>query len=105
MKEITVKELKSKLDNKEDIEIIDIREPYEVEIATMGAKLIPMGEITDRLDEVPKDKPVVVHCRSGARSASVIELLSQMHGYDNLINLKGGILDWAKEIDPSISTY
>ncbi len=105
MKEMTVKELKQKIDNNEDIEIIDVREPYEADLATLGAKLIPMGDVEDRVDEIPKNKPVVVHCRSGKRSASVIELLAAMHGFDNLYNLKGGILDWSKEIDSSIPTY
>ena len=105
MKEMTVKELKQKIDNNEDIEIIDVREPYEADLATLGAKLIPMGDVEDRVDEIPKNKPVVVHCRSGKRSASVIELLAAMHGFENLYNLKGGILDWSKEIDSSIPTY
>lgn len=105
MNEITVKELKEKIDSHEDIEIIDVREPYEAEISSIGAKLIPMGEIDQRKDEIPKDKPVVVHCRSGKRSASVIELLTAMYGYDNLYNLKGGIIAWADEIDPSLSTH
>lgn len=105
MNEITVKELKTKIDNNEDIEIIDVREPYEAELASIGAKLIPMGEIDERKGEIPMDKPVVVHCRSGKRSASVIELLTAMYGYDNLHNLKGGIIAWAEEIDPSLPTY
>lgn len=105
MKEIDVKELKQKIDNKEDIVIIDVREPYEADLATLGAKLIPMGEIDARRNEIPTDKPVVVHCRSGMRSASVIELLTSLYGFDNLYNLKGGIIAWSQEIDPSIPTY
>lgn len=105
MKEIDVKELKQKIDNKEDIVIIDVREPYEADLATLGAKLIPMGEIDARRNEIPTNKPVVVHCRSGMRSASVIELLTSLYGFDNLYNLKGGIIAWSQEIDPSIPTY
>ena len=105
MNKMTVKELKQKLDSGEQLKVIDIREPYEVEIASIGAQHIPMGEIVDRKDELPKDQPVVIHCRSGKRSAAVIETLNELHGFDNLYNLKGGINAWAEEIDPDIPTY
>ena len=105
MKEITVQELKEKMDNKEDFQLIDVREAYEVEIATIGAEHIPMGEIINRRDEISKDKPVIIHCRSGARSGNVINALEQNFGFSNLYNLKGGILAWANEIDDEIPTY
>lgn len=105
MKEISVKELKSKLDAKENIQVIDIREPYEAEICSIGAELIPMGEVVDQVDKIKKDIPVIVHCRSGKRSAAVIMALEQQFGFTNLYNLKGGILAWADEIDNSMSKY
>jgi adenylyltransferase/sulfurtransferase len=105
MKEITVQELKAKIDAKEDFQFIDVREPHEVEIAEIGAELIPMGEILGHVDKISRDKPVIIHCRSGARSGSVCQLLEKQHGFSNLYNLKGGILAWAREIDPSMATY
>lgn len=92
-------------DNNESFQLIDVREPHEADIASIGGELIPMGQIMDQSDKILKDKPVIVHCRSGARSASVILALEKQHGFTNLYNLKGGILAWAKEIDPSIATY
>ena len=105
MQEITVQQLKSMKDNKEDFQLIDVREEYEYEISEIGGELIPMGEVADNVDKISKDKKVVVHCRSGKRSASVIQMLEQAHGFKNLYNLKGGILAWADEIDNSVSKY
>ena len=105
MQEITVQQLKSMMDAKEDFQLIDVREEYEHEISTIGGELIPMGEVADNVDKISRDKKVVVHCRSGKRSASVIQMLEQAHGFKNLYNLKGGILAWADEIDNSVSKY
>lgn len=105
MKTITVKELKSKIDAKENIQIIDVREPYEAEICTIGGELIPMGEVIDSASKIKKDIPVIVHCRSGKRSAAVIHALESQLGYTNLINLEGGILAWADEVDSTMSKY
>ncbi len=105
MKSITVHELKQLIDSKEDFQLIDVREPFENEISTLNGLLIPMGEIADRYREIEKDKKVIVHCRSGARSANAIGFLEQQHGYTNLYNLTGGILAWATEIDPEMDTY
>lgn len=104
MKEITVTDLKSKIDSQEDIQLIDIREAYEQDICSIGGELIPMGEIMGSLDKISKEKPVVVHCRSGKRSAAIIMHLETM-GFENLYNLKGGILAWSDEIDSSIPKY
>lgn len=103
MQEITVQQLKSMMDNKEDFQLIDVREEYEHEAAQMGGELIPMGEVADNINKISRDKKVVVHCRSGKRSATVIQMLEQAHGFKNLYNLKGGIMAWAQEIDPSIT--
>jgi sulfur-carrier protein adenylyltransferase/sulfurtransferase len=105
MKEITVQELKAKMDAKEDFQFIDVREPHEVEIAEIGAELIPMGDILSQVDKISRDKMVVIHCRSGARSGTIVQALEAQHGFRNLYNLKGGILAWAREIDSSIPTY
>lgn len=103
MKEITPSELKQRIDKGEDIEIIDVRETYEHETSNIGGKNIPLYSLLSRLDEIPHDKTVVVHCRSGARSASAIIELERRYNYSNLYNLKGGIVAWANEVDPSIS--
>ena len=105
MKEVTPAELKKMLDDKEDFVLIDVREPHEAEIASIGGKLIPVATVFHNLHEIPKDKKVVIHCRSGARSGSVILALEQREGYTNLYNLKGGILAYADQVDPSLMKY
>lgn len=105
MKEITVQELKEKLDRGDDFQFIDVREPHETEIASLGAELIPMGEILGQTDKISREKMVVVHCRSGARSGTIVKALELQYGFSNVYNLKGGILAWAREIDPSIPQY
>jgi sulfur-carrier protein adenylyltransferase/sulfurtransferase len=105
MKTISVVELKKKLDSKEKIQIIDVREPFEAEICSIGAELIPMGEILQHTAKIKKDVPVIIHCRSGKRSGNVISLLEAQYGFDNLYNLEGGILAWADQVDPSMPKY
>lgn len=102
MNSITVTELKTLIDNKEDFQLVDVRETYEYENANIDALLIPLGEIPARHEEILKDKKVVVHCRSGVRSANAIVFLEQNFGYTNLYNLEGGIMAWAREIDNSL---
>lgn len=105
MKEISVQELKEMMDNHEDFQLIDVREDFEYEMSNLGGKLIPLGGILIEADQVAKDKPVVVMCRSGRRSAAAIMQLEQQFGFTNLANLQGGILAWAEDIDPSIEVY
>ncbi len=105
MKEITVKELKNWQDSGEDFQLIDVREPNEYEVAEIGGELIPLATIPDNADKISKDKKVVIHCRSGKRSANAIQFLEQQHGFDNLYNLAGGILAWSDEIDPEVQKY
>ena len=105
MKELTVQELKKMKDEKEDFQLIDVREPHEADICAISGELIPMGDILDHVSDISKDKKVIVHCRSGARSGNVIKLLESKFGFSNLYNLKGGILAWADEIDPSLTKY
>ncbi|MDN5287537.1 MAG: rhodanese-like protein [Mucilaginibacter sp.] len=104
MNEITVQELKEKIDKGEDFQLIDVREDFEYETSNLGGQSIPLGGILIEADKVSKDKPVVVMCRSGKRSAAAIMQLEQL-GYTNLSNLQGGILAWAAEIDPNLSVY
>lgn len=102
VKSITVTELKARQDAGEDIQLIDVREDYEVEVANIGGEHIPLNTILMAMDRVQKDKPVVVHCRSGKRSAAAIQALERAGGFGNLYNLQGGIIAWAKEIDSSL---
>lgn len=93
------------MDNGADFQLIDVREEHEAEIAEIGAELIPLGTVPENVDKFAKDKQVVVHCRSGARSGNAIQWLEANHGFENLYNLKGGILAWADEIDQSVQKY
>ncbi|MBK0379879.1 rhodanese-like domain-containing protein [Mucilaginibacter segetis] len=104
MKEISVQELKEKLNAGEDFQLIDVREDFEYETSNIGGLSIPLGGILIETDKVEKNKPVVVMCRSGKRSAAAIMQLEQQ-GFTNLFNLKGGILAWQAEIDPTINVY
>lgn len=94
MKEISSAELKQLKDNNADFVLIDVREEYEYDEANLGGVLIPLAEVMARNSEIPKDKQVVVHCRSGKRSETAIKALEQNFGYTNLYNLRGGILDY-----------
>jgi rhodanese-related sulfurtransferase len=105
MSELTVKELKEMLATGTDLQLIDVREPKEFRICNLGGELIPLGELNKQANRVSRDKPVVVICHHGFRSAQAIHYLSQRLGYDNLLNLKGGIHAWATEIDPTMPTY
>ncbi|MDI1356368.1 MAG: rhodanese-like domain-containing protein [bacterium] len=98
MKEITASELKKLMDENADFQLIDVREPHEYDEANLNGELIPMGEVLERANEISKDKQVVVHCRSGKRSATVINALESQHGFTNLYNLQGGILAYIQEI-------
>jgi len=105
VREITVKELKTLLDNKADIQLIDVREPDEYHFANLNGQLMPMGQIEDFIGEIDHEKQVIIHCRSGVRSGKIVEHLQNKHGFTNLFNLKGGILQWADEIDTSVPKY
>jgi molybdopterin/thiamine biosynthesis adenylyltransferase/rhodanese-related sulfurtransferase len=103
--EITPQELASWQDRGEDYKLIDVREPHEYEIANLNGELIPVGQVEEHTDQIPTDKKVVVHCRSGKRSGDAIKKLQDQYGYQNLYNLKGGILAYAEEVDNSLATY
>lgn len=102
MKEKTVQELKQMLDDGVDFQLIDVREPHEYENCNINALLIPLGTIITEFDLIEKEKPVIIHCRSGARSAAAINELEKRYQLTNLYNLKGGILEYAKEINNDI---
>ena len=102
MKEITVLELKSWRESGADFQLVDIREDYEFQAGNLGGQHIPMGTILERVEELRRDVPVVLQCRSGGRSAAVITALEDRFGLDNLYNLSGGARAWAEEVDPSM---
>ena len=105
IKEVTVQDLKKWQEEGVDFQLIDVRQPYEYEIANLGGELIPQNELVQNLDKISTNKKVIVHCRSGKRSADAIRDLQNLGDFDNLYNLKGGILEYSKEIDASIPTY
>ena len=106
MPEITATELKQRLDNGEDIQLIDVREADEVVIATIpNAVHIPLGQVLSRASEIDPTRETVIHCKMGGRSAKAIEALKRSGFAGNLINLKGGITAWSNEVDPSVPKY
>ncbi|HPH46523.1 MAG TPA: molybdopterin-synthase adenylyltransferase MoeB, partial [Chryseolinea sp.] len=92
MKEVTVQELQKLKESGADFQLIDVREPHEFDICDLGGELIPQAEIPSNVDKIAKNKQVVIHCRSGARSGNMVQWLEKNHGFENLYNLKGGIL-------------
>jgi adenylyltransferase/sulfurtransferase len=104
---ITVEELKDMIDSGKDFELIDVREPNEYEIVSIpGAKLIPKDEILSgaALSRLPQNKPIVLHCKSGARSAEALAVV-QAAGFGDAVHVQGGVLAWANRIDTSLPTY
>lgn len=106
MQEITASELKAKMDAEEDIQLIDVRQPDEYAFANIeGAKLIPLGEVITRMDEIDPSRETVIHCKMGGRSARAIEALQQRGFTGSLSNLVGGITAWSNEVDPTVLKY
>lgn len=106
IKEITVAELAELQDNNANYVLIDVREVAEKEIASIGGTLIPLGTVVDQKEKFRQDADkVIVYCRSGRRSETAIDFVQRETGFENLYNLKGGILAYADEIDPRISKY
>jgi molybdopterin/thiamine biosynthesis adenylyltransferase/rhodanese-related sulfurtransferase/molybdopterin converting factor small subunit len=104
--EITATELKQRLDRGDDIQIIDVREPHEFEIARIpDTKLIPLAQVVNRMTEIDASRETVLHCKGGVRSAKAIEALKQAGFNGKLINLKGGITAWSDEVDPRVPKY
>jgi rhodanese-related sulfurtransferase len=106
MPEITATELKQRLDHGDDIQIVDVRESFEVAIARIpDAAHIPLGDVVSRMAEIDPERETVVHCKGGVRSAKAIEGLKRAGFTGNLINLKGGIIAWSNEVDPTVPKY
>ena len=106
MQEITATDLKQRLDNGEDIQIVDVREANEVEIGRIPNSVhIPLGQVLNRMSEIDPNRETVVHCKMGGRSARAIEALQRSGFQGNLLNLKGGIIAWSNEVDPSVPKY
>jgi len=102
--EITPRDLKSRLDKGDDLYILDVREPHEYDICNLDGHLIPLGELPQRVHELDSSREIVAHCRSGKRSADAVDFL-QKAGFRKIWNLKGGILAWSDEVDPSVPKY
>jgi len=106
MEEITVQELKEKKENNDSFLLLDVRENFEFHITNLNGTLIPLDQLPDRITELEdkKDQEIIIMCRSGNRSAKAQKLLLD-NGFSNVKNLKGGINQWAREIDPSMPVY
>ena len=102
--DIRVEELQDLQREGADLVLLDVRESHEVERATLGGTHIPLAQVGSRLDEIPRDRKVVVHCKLGGRSAKAVTALRQL-GYEDVWNLQGGIQAWAERIDPGVPTY
>jgi adenylyltransferase/sulfurtransferase len=106
LEEITATELKQRLDNDQNCQIIDVRETFEYDIARIpGTKLIPLGQVVARMNEIDPSRETVMHCKGGVRSAKAIAALKQAGFPGRLLNLKGGITAWSDEVDPTVAKY
>jgi len=106
MEEMTATELKQRLDNGDDIQIIDVREDNEYAFARIpNSKHIPLAQVLNRMDEIDPNRETVVHCKMGGRSARAIDALQRSGFQGKLMNLKGGIIGWSNEVDPSVPKY
>ncbi len=106
MQEITATELKQKMDNGDDFQLIDVRQSDEYAFAKIeGAKLIPLGEIVKRINELDDSKELILQCKAGGRSAHAIKFLTQAGYQGKMSNLKGGITAWSNDVDPNIPKY
>lgn len=106
IEEISATELRRRIDGGDDIQLIDVRQPDEYAFAKInGAKLIPLGEVVRRMNEIDPGRETVVHCKMGGRSAKAIEMLRQAGFAGELKNLRGGITAWSNEVDPKVPKY
>jgi adenylyltransferase/sulfurtransferase len=106
MQEITAAELKLKMDEGEDVQLIDVRNADENAFAKIeGSKLIPLGEILTRMNEIDPTRETVIHCKAGGRSAQAIQALERSGFKGKLQNLRGGITAWSNEVDPNVPKY
>lgn len=106
MEEITATELKKRMDDGENVQLIDVRQPDEFAFAKIeGAKLIPLGEIVKRMDELDDSREAIIHCKAGGRSAQAIQALQRAGYKGELKNMRGGITAWSNEVDPKVPKY
>jgi sulfur-carrier protein adenylyltransferase/sulfurtransferase len=106
MEEITATELKRRLDRGDDLQVVDVREQKEYDVARLeNSKLIPLGQVVNRMGEIDPSRETIVHCKLGGRSAKAIEALKAAGFEGRLVNLKGGITAWSDEVDPSVPKY
>jgi rhodanese-related sulfurtransferase len=106
MREVTATDLKAALDAGEDIQLIDVRQPDEYEFARIeGGKLIPLGEIMSRMNEIDPERDTVIYCKMGGRSARAVEALERAGFTGKLRNLRGGITAWSNDVDPNVPKY
>lgn len=105
LEEVSVEELHSALQNDDPPFLLDVREAFEFDICHLDAKLIPLGEIANRVAEIPRDREIVVYCHHGIRSASAATTLIEEYGFSNVKSLAGGIHEWAESIEPDMERY
>ena len=106
MKSISPKELNNIIEsNNLDFQLIDIRDEYEHDICCIGGEKINMYSIPDNIDKLSKNKKIIIYCRTGVRSANIVNLLEKNFLFDNVYNLDGGIMRWRDEVDPSLKSY
>src|SRR5215470_2123392 len=106
MEDITATDLKALFDSGEDVQLIDVRQPDEYAFAKIpGAKLIPLGEIIKRMDELDSNRLAIMQCKMGGRSARAIDALKHAGYKGELKNLRGGITAWSNEVDPKVPKY
>jgi rhodanese-related sulfurtransferase len=105
VKEITPRELYDMQVRGEDFQMIDVREPHEYEIVNIGAQLIPLATVSENSDQIDRNRKVVIHCKMGGRSTKAIRELEEKFGFENLYNLKGGILGYIDEVNPELTRY
>lgn len=103
--QVTPLELKARLDKGDDLFLLDVRETHERDICNIGGELIPKDTVAQHLDRIPRDKEIVVYCRSGGRSDRIARELVAFHGYTKVSNLAGGMLRWSDDVDPTMTKY
>jgi len=104
MKDMTVEELKQRLDRGDDLFVLDVREPHEYQICNIGGHLIPLNDLPKRVSELDASREIVVHCKLGGRSAKAVDFLRQS-GFSRVHNLAGGITAWSERVDPKVPKY
>ncbi len=105
MKNISPVDLKEMIDNKDDFQLIDIRDDYEIDICSIGGDKINMYSIPDNIDKINKESKVVIYCRTGIRSANIVSMLENNFSFKNIYNLEGGIMKWREDLDKNLKAY